>query len=102
MLLDGYPRNEKQAAFLEAELAKDGAKVAKAVWLDVPEEVLVGKLSHRLYAAHSSRENEGVVWSIGKFRPTLEICAVPVYDIIPGRASRLCNRTADSAAASCY
>ena len=47
MLLDGYPRNEKQAAFLEAELAKDGAKVAKAVWLDVPEDVLVGRLSGR-------------------------------------------------------
>ena len=47
LLLDGYPRNEKQAAFLEAELAKDGAKVAKAVWLDVPEDVLVGRLSGR-------------------------------------------------------
>ena len=47
LLLDGYPRNEKQAAFLEAELAKDGAKVAKAVWLDVSEDVLVGRLSGR-------------------------------------------------------
>ena len=47
LLLDGYPRNEKQAAFLEAELAKNGAKVAKAVWLDVPEDVLVGRLSGR-------------------------------------------------------
>ena len=46
-LLDGYPRNEKQAAFLEAELAKGGEKVAKAVWLEVPEEVLVGRLSGR-------------------------------------------------------
>lgn len=46
-LLDGYPRNEKQAAFLEAELAKNGEKVAKAVWMEVPEEVLVGRLSGR-------------------------------------------------------
>ena len=47
MLLDGYPRNEKQAAFLEGELAKNGGKVDKAVWLEVPEEVLVGRLSGR-------------------------------------------------------
>ena len=47
LLLDGYPRNEKQAAFLEAELAKNGEKVAKAVWMEVPEEVLVGRLSGR-------------------------------------------------------
>lgn len=46
-LLDGYPRNEKQAAFLESELAKTGEKVSKAVWLEVPEEVLVGRLSGR-------------------------------------------------------
>ena len=47
MLLDGYPRNEKQAAFLEGELAKNGGKVDKAVWLEVPEDVLVGRLSGR-------------------------------------------------------
>ena len=46
-LLDGYPRNEKQAAFLEAKLAEGGRKVAKAVWLEVPQEVLVGRLSGR-------------------------------------------------------
>ena len=47
MLLDGYPRNEAQAAFLENELARSGQKVSKAVWLEVPESVLVGRLSGR-------------------------------------------------------
>lgn len=46
-LLDGYPRNEKQAAFLESELAKAGEKVARAVWLEVPQDILVGRLSGR-------------------------------------------------------
>ncbi len=46
-LLDGYPRNEKQAAFLEAKLAEGGQKVAKAVWLEVPQDVLIGRLSGR-------------------------------------------------------
>ena len=47
MLLDGYPRNEAQAAFLENELARSGQKVSRAVWLEVPEEVLIGRLSGR-------------------------------------------------------
>jgi adenylate kinase len=47
MLLDGYPRNENQAAFLEKELAAKGMSVTKAVWLEVPEEVLVSRLSGR-------------------------------------------------------
>lgn len=46
-LLDGYPRNERQAEFLEARLAEGGASVAKAVWLEVPRDVLVGRLSGR-------------------------------------------------------
>ena len=47
LLLDGYPRNEKQAAFLAAELEKHGGKVDHAVWLEVPEEILVSRLSGR-------------------------------------------------------
>ena len=47
LLLDGYPRNEKQAAFLASELEKRGGRVDHAVWLEVPEEVLVTRLSGR-------------------------------------------------------
>ena len=47
LLLDGYPRNEKQAAFLASELEKNGGKVDHAVWLEVPEEVLISRLSGR-------------------------------------------------------
>lgn len=46
-LLDGYPRNEKQAKFLDEELAKIGRSVDRAVWLDVPEEILLERLSGR-------------------------------------------------------
>ena len=47
LLLDGYPRNEKQAAFLASELEKRGGRVDHAVWLEVPEEVLISRLSGR-------------------------------------------------------
>lgn len=46
-LLDGYPRNEKQAEFLEKKLAETGKKVSKAIWLEVPQDVLVRRLSGR-------------------------------------------------------
>lgn len=47
LLLDGYPRNEQQASALDVELARAGVKVAAAVWLEVPEAILVRRLAGR-------------------------------------------------------
>ena len=47
LLLDGYPRNEQQAAALERELARENSRVSAAVWLDVPEDVLLARLGGR-------------------------------------------------------
>ena len=47
VLLDGFPRNEKQAAALDAEAAKVGARVKVVVWLDVSEAVLIARLAGR-------------------------------------------------------
>ena len=47
LLLDGYPRNERQAASLEREVARAGSAVAAAVWLEVSEPVLVSRLAGR-------------------------------------------------------
>lgn len=47
LLLDGYPRNARQAVALEAEAARTGTAVVAAVWLEVPEAVLVGRLAGR-------------------------------------------------------
>jgi len=47
LLLDGYPRNEQQAAALEREAAREGSRVTAAVWLDVPEDVLLARLGGR-------------------------------------------------------
>lgn len=47
ILLDGYPRNEHQAANLAVEVARAGAKVAAAVWLEVPEAILIRRLAGR-------------------------------------------------------
>jgi adenylate kinase len=46
-ILDGYPRNSKQAEDLEAALAKHGWKIDAAVLMDVDFEILMKRLTGR-------------------------------------------------------
>jgi adenylate kinase len=46
-VLDGFPRNIKQARALDAALKKQNKAVDKALYLEVPEEELVRRLSGR-------------------------------------------------------
>jgi adenylate kinase len=47
VLLDGFPRTLTQARTLDVELAERGGSVAAAIFLDVPTDVLVERLSGR-------------------------------------------------------
>jgi adenylate kinase len=47
VLLDGFPRTQQQADALDAELAARGGGVLVALYLDVPQHVLLGRLSGR-------------------------------------------------------
>jgi adenylate kinase len=46
-ILDGFPRNRAQAEVLDRALAERGAKVDRALLIDVPSEDLVRRLSGR-------------------------------------------------------
>jgi adenylate kinase len=46
-VLDGYPRNSKQAGDLEAALGKHGWKIDAAVLMDVPFDILMKRLTGR-------------------------------------------------------
>ena len=46
-LLDGFPRTVAQAGMLEEAAKKAGGKVTKALLIDVPEDVIVRRLSGR-------------------------------------------------------
>lgn len=48
-LLDGYPRTVQQAEYLEAFLAAAGKPRAHVVHLDVPNEVILARLTSRLH-----------------------------------------------------
>lgn len=47
VLLDGFPRTQTQARTLDGELAERGGGVTAALFLDVPTDVLVERLSGR-------------------------------------------------------
>ncbi|MHB8572458.1 MAG: adenylate kinase [Candidatus Dormibacteria bacterium] len=46
-LLDGFPRNRTQAEALDGALADLGRRVDAAIYLDVPDDVLIARLSGR-------------------------------------------------------
>jgi adenylate kinase len=47
VLLDGFPRTEAQANTLDRELSRRGGGVTSAIFLDVPDSVLVDRLAGR-------------------------------------------------------
>lgn len=48
MILDGYPRNVKQAEKLEEMLKKQDRKIDKVILLTTPEDEIVERVSNRL------------------------------------------------------
>ncbi|NQU43296.1 nucleoside monophosphate kinase, partial [bacterium] len=51
ILFDGYPRNLQQAGFLDATLAEFGLQIDAAAVLEVPDEVLVKRVTGRRLCA---------------------------------------------------
>lgn len=47
IILDGFPRNIAQAQILDARFAETGHEITKAIYLDVPRELLLERLSGR-------------------------------------------------------
>lgn len=47
IILDGFPRNLVQAQALDARLAEMGQPIARVIYLDVPRELLLERLSER-------------------------------------------------------
>ncbi len=55
-ILDGFPRNVRQAEFLEAILEKLGIGIDAAVLLDLPQESLIKRLSGRRVCSRCAKE----------------------------------------------
>ncbi|KAJ3089881.1 hypothetical protein HK102_005267 [Quaeritorhiza haematococci] len=54
-MLDGFPRTIQQAEALDAHLEKKGQKIDLVINLDVPEEVILGRIKDRWIHAPSGR-----------------------------------------------
>jgi len=64
ILLDGFPRNFTQAQALDARMAALGERIDKVIYLDVPRNILLDRLSSRYVC-----EAYGHVWNV-KTHPT--------------------------------
>lgn len=66
-ILDGFPRNIQQATELKKMLAGLGLKIGKAVFLEVPQQMLVSRLTGRRVC-----ENCGTVYHVESKPPQKE------------------------------
>ena len=57
VIFDGFPRTIPQAEALEEMLQKRGTKVSAVIGLDVPEEILIGRLLNRGKESGRSDDN---------------------------------------------
>ncbi len=57
VIFDGFPRTIAQAEALETMLQKRGTKVSGVIGLDVPEEILIGRLLNRGKESGRSDDN---------------------------------------------
>ena len=72
VILDGFPRNRPQAEALDAALAARGSRVDRALYIDVPDEELVRRLSGRWIcqqAGHVYNEHTNPPRVPGRLRP---------------------------------
>jgi adenylate kinase len=64
VILDGFPRNVAQARALDDQLTPRGERIDRAIYLDVPRDVLLDRLSNR-YVCRAQEH----VWNIKSHPP---------------------------------
>ncbi len=77
-LLEGFPRTVKQAETLDNVLAEQGEKVDKAIYVEVPEEELVKRLSGR-WICKNCQAPYHMVTSPPKVRGKCDKCGGDLY-----------------------
>ncbi len=78
VILDGYPRNINQANLLEAYMEEKGLEVAKPLYFEVSEEILLARLSSRIMCKACGRAFNKL------FKPTqvegvCDVCGGEIY-----------------------
>ncbi len=77
-ILDGFPRNLKQAEFLEGLLPRLGLEIDAAILLKVPREALLKRLSGRRVCSHCGKEYH-VDYSPPAVEGVCDLCGHELY-----------------------
>src|SRR5919197_86838 len=91
VLLDGFPRTLAQARALDRRLKARGAAVRSAVYLDVPKEVLVGRLAGRRIC-HDCQATYHEVFNPSPTGSSCEVCGGELYQRPDDRREVVENR----------
>jgi len=92
-LLDGFPRTVAQAQTLERRLAKRGGKVRFAIYVDVPTEVLVERLSGR-WLCRDCQSSYHEIFNRPRVEGTCDECGGELYQRTDDKREVVSNRVA--------
>jgi adenylate kinase len=92
-LLDGFPRTLSQAQTLERRLAKRGGKVRIAIYVDVPTDVLVERLSGR-WLCRDCQSSSHEVFNRPRVDGTCDDCSGDLYQRTDDKRDVVSNRVA--------
>jgi adenylate kinase len=90
-LLDGFPRTVPQAQALERRLAKRGGKVLVAIYVDVPLDVLVERLSGR-WLCRDCQSSYHELFNPPRSRAICDVCGGELYQRTDDRREVVANR----------
>jgi len=90
-ILDGFPRNLRQAEFLESTLPRMGIGIDAAILLDVPRGSLLKRLSGRRVCSHCGKEYH-LEFSPPKVEGICDVCGNKLYQREDDRPEKIEER----------
>jgi len=91
--LDGFPRTIAQAESLEARLCERGGRVRRAIYVEVPTEILVDRLSGR-WLCRTCQASFHEIFNAPRVRGACDSCGGELYQRTDDEREVVANRVA--------